>query len=102
MKSHIRHAVPLLQTRIVFQVNILVQNAASADVIYPAVQEQFLLIVPGILNDGSLRKVIDLFLNIQLYEPVPPCLLIGNAVELFLVEAINIFDVADPVVDDTN
>ena len=55
MKSHISHAVPLLQTRIVFQVNILVQNAASADVIDPAVQEQFLLLVPGILNDGSLR-----------------------------------------------
>ena len=62
---------------------------------------QDLLVFPSILNNSCLSQVKDLLLYIFLYKFIPAFFLVFDRVEFVLVEAINVFDIPDPVVDYT-
>ena len=90
------------ETGIVLKVYILVFDETGADVVHPAVQMQNLIVFPSILDDGCLSKVQNLFSDILLYKSIPKFFFVLNRLEFVLVEAINIPDVPNPVVNNAD
>src|SRR6267154_765787 len=70
------------------------------NVIHPAVNERTFTGCPGVLNDGRLGEIIDLFHHIELDKAVLTLFHIRDGVQLVLMETINILNVPDPVVDE--
>ncbi len=65
----------------------------------PSVNGQVLSVVPGVLNDGRVADIGDLLDYVQFAEQVLPRCFIRQRIDFVLMIAINIFDVAQPVVN---
>jgi hypothetical protein len=63
---------------------------------------QNLFVAPRVLDNSGFGKVEHLLLNILFYESIPSLILIFNGIKFIRVKAIDIFDVSDPVVDDSD
>ena len=50
--------------------------------VYPSVQMRPALFFPGLLYNGRLGQVHDLFFHIQFGEPIHFCLFVGRAIDL--------------------
>src|SRR5688500_4765345 len=59
-------------------------------------QIRTLLLFPGSLYDRGLGKIKDLFLYIQLYQPVRFLFFLLNIIQFVTVDAVNIFYISQP------
>ena len=80
----------------------MVFDVAGANVVHPAVEMQHLLVAPRVLHNSGLGEVENLLLNIPFHKSIPSLLLIFDSVELGGVVAIDVFDLSDPVVNDSD
>ena len=76
-----------------------VLHEAVAHGVGPAVHVQFLATLPGVLHDGGLADIHDLFDDVELAEAIGP-LFVGQGVEVHGVFEADVLDVAQPVVDE--
>src|SRR5690242_18394800 len=54
---------------------------------------------PGILNNGRVTDILDLFYDIEFAEPVTATQRIADGVQFLLMTNIDILDVSQPIVD---
>ncbi len=69
------------------------------EAVHPAMQSGFMTMFPGGLDDGGMRKSIDLFDNIQLDQAIN-FFCWSEAFQFVLMQTVNIFDVHQPVIGD--
>ena len=62
---------------------------------------QLLPLAPGVLDDGGVADVGDLLGHVQLAQVVEALMFILDGLELFTIFEVDILDVAQPVVDET-
>jgi hypothetical protein len=78
-----------------------IPNDSVIDSIAPSVNAQLLPSVPGILNNARVAHVLDGTSHVELTEQVCAGKKIWNGLELVLVDVVEIFDRAEPVVQES-
>ncbi len=77
-----------------------IPEEAVLEAVDPAVDRERLLPGPGVLDHGGLAEVGYLLDDVQLAEPVGAGFLIGEGIQEDPVLALDVLDVAQPVVDE--
>lgn len=83
------------------KVNLEISEETVAETKDPAVDDGIAVLLVGLLNSGCLDDVAALLDNVEFDEAVITLLLIGNGVELFLVQTVDVADVTKPRVEDS-
>src|SRR5689334_3945690 len=54
---------------------------------------------PGVLHDGRVADVSDLFDHVELAQPLPAPEIVANPIELMSISRIDVLDIPEPVVN---